>query len=85
MVAASRFTSAASSGCATSTASDRFDAERNRKIALSSPSARSAPVTARRRRGSPAPVSTLTTSAPPSASSLVQYAPAIPVDRSTTV
>src|SRR5690606_30018472 len=36
------------------------------------------------RIGSPCGGSTLMTSAPPSASSLVQYAPAIPVDRSTT-
>ena len=36
------------------------------------------------RSGSPSGGSTLITSAPPSASSFVQYAPAIPVDRSTT-
>jgi hypothetical protein len=37
------------------------------------------------RSESPSGGSTLTTSAPPSTSSLVQYAPAMPLDRSTTV
>src|SRR4051794_20610585 len=43
-----------------------------------------APEADQRRSGSPSGSSTLITSAPPSASSLVQYAPAIPLLRSTT-
>ena len=54
---------------------ERFEVFRKRKRAESSPSGRSTPAAVHRRSGSPSAVSTLTTSAPASASSLVAYGP----------
>ena len=61
-----------------------FDVDRNRKNAPSSPGAIDAPLSDSRRNRSPVASSTLTTSAPPSTSNLVQYAPASPLERSIT-
>src|ERR1700704_1551326 len=61
-----------------------FEHARKLNSAPSSPWEISAPDADHRRSGSPSGGSTLMTSAPPSASNLVQYAPAMPVDRSTT-
>ena len=62
-----------------------FEHARKLNRAPSSPGLISAPDADHRRSGSPSGGSTLMTEAPASASSLVQYAPAIPTDRSTTV
>src|SRR5215472_1862609 len=78
--AATRCSTAGSSGSPTIA---RFEWWRKRNSAPSSPP-RSAPVADQRRSGSPAGASTFTTSAPASAKSLVAYAPAMPVERSTT-
>ena len=62
----------------------RLDVPRCRNSAPSSPGAIDDDDADQRRSGSPSGASTFVTSAPPSASSFVQYAPAIQVDRSTT-
>ena len=77
-------TSSTSAATAADAATLSFDAVRNEKNAPSSPGAIGAPLPDHRRNGSPSASSTFTTSAPPSASSFVQYAPANPVERSTT-
>ena len=62
----------------------RLDAPRCRNSAPSSPWAIDDDDADQRRSGSPSGASTFVTSAPPSASNFVQYAPAIHVDRSMT-
>ena len=82
--ASSACSRARSSPLSASTTTLRFDALRKLKSAPSASGGITAPEADHRRSGSPSGDSTLITSAPPSASSFVQYAPAIHVERSTT-
>ncbi len=84
-VAASASTLSRPAALARSAVMLRFEALRCWKSAPSSPSPRVAPDADQRRSGSPPwGDSTLTTSAPASASSFVQYGPAICVEKSIT-
>src|SRR5205807_1546347 len=82
--ASSLYSDARSSALSLWTMTLCFDALRKLKSAPSASGETTAPEADHRRSGSPSGDSTLMTSAPPSASSFVQYAPPIHVERSIT-